>query len=47
MDHAGTYTQSGTTITVTSNGHGLTSGVKIQIDFTSISFLSITIELFK
>ena len=35
MDHAGTYTQSGTAITVTSNGHGLTSGVKIQIDFTS------------
>jgi len=35
MDHAGTYTQSGTTITVNSNGHGLTSGVKIQIDFTS------------
>ena len=33
MDHAGTYTQSGTAITVTSNGHGLTSGVKIQIDF--------------
>ena len=35
MDHAGTYTQSGTTITVNSNAHGLTSGVKIQIDFTS------------
>ena len=33
MDHAGTYTQSGTAITVTSNAHGLTSGVKIQIDF--------------
>mgnify|MGYP001160971385 FL=1 len=33
MDHAGTYTQSGTTITVNSNAHGLTSGVKIQIDF--------------
>ncbi len=33
MDHAGTYAQSGTAITVTSNAHGLTSGVKIQIDF--------------
>jgi len=33
MDHAGTYTQSGTAITVNSNAHGLTSGVKIQIDF--------------
>ena len=33
IDHAGTYTQSGTTITVNSNDHGLTSGVKIQIDF--------------
>ena len=33
MDHAGTYSQSGTAITVNSNAHGLTSGVKIQIDF--------------
>ena len=33
MDHAGTYAQSGTTITVTSNNHGVTNGSKIQIDF--------------
>ena len=33
MDHAGTYVQSGTTITVTSNNHGVTNGAKIQIDF--------------
>ncbi len=33
MDHPGTYAQSGTAITVTSNAHGLTTGVKIQIDF--------------
>ncbi len=35
MDHAGTYVQSGTTITVTSNNHGVTNGAKIQIDFTT------------
>ena len=41
MDRAGTYTQNdgastpavGTGITVTSNAHGLTTGVKVQIDF--------------
>ena len=41
MDHAGTYTQNdgatppavGNIITVTSNAHGLTTGVKVQIDF--------------
>ena len=41
MDHPGTYTQNdgatpvgaGTIITVTSNNHGLETGVKIQIDF--------------
>ncbi len=41
MDHAGTYTHNdaastpaaGTVITVTSNNHGLETGVKIQIDF--------------
>ena len=27
MDHAGTYTQSGTTITVTSNNHGVTNEI--------------------
>ena len=41
MDHAGTYTQNdgatppavGNIITVVSNAHGLTTGVKVQIDF--------------
>ena len=41
MDHAGTYTQNdgatppaaGTIIAVNSNGHGLETGVKVQIDF--------------
>ena len=43
MDFAGTYTQNdaastpaaGTVITVTSTGHGIETGEKIQIDFTS------------
>jgi hypothetical protein len=31
----GTYSQSGTTITVTINGHGLSNGASITLDFTS------------
>lgn len=31
----GTYSQSGTTVTVTLNGHGLASGATVTLDFTS------------
>ena len=46
MDHPGTYTQNdgatpvgaGTIITVTSNNHGLETGVKNQIDFENWNY---------
>ena len=55
MDHPGTYTQNdgatppgvGTIITVTSNNHGLETGVKIQIDFETGTGVDDTYEATK